>query len=304
MKSEPWGPLAVETVGLTKQYGDLTAVDDLDLEIRSGSVFGFIGPNGAGKSTTIKTLMGLTRKTGGQARVLGFDVDERATAMRQNVGYVPETHTVYPWMRVEEAIRFCRSFYTTWNDGFCRELQGLFELDGRKKVGHLSKGTLAKLGLLLAISHEPELLILDEPTGGLDPLIREEFLDGVLRAICDRPQTVLLSSHTMSDVQRLADTVGILHEGKLLVSAPTEELLGSTKRVRAVMDDGSPSGDPPEGTIWQRSEKREWLMTIHGFSSDSVEYLRGQYPIEHLEVFDLGLEEIFKDFIKGRRVST
>ena len=299
--SEPM--FAIETVGMTKRFGTCTAVDELDLRIPRGTVFGLIGPNGAGKSTTIRMLMGLSRPTCGVVRVLGEHVIDCPTTRKARIGYVPETPSVYRWMKVDEAVRFCRSFYDTWNDELCSRLKTLFELNGEKVVGSLSKGSLAKLGLLLAISPEPEVLILDEPTAGLDPLVREEFLDGVLAEICRRPQTVFLSSHTLGDVQRLADSVGILHEGRLLVSSSTDQLLASTKRLRAVLRDGASPALAPPGTIWQGSEHREWSLTVHGFSESTIEFLRRDGSVEHVEVLDLNLEEIFKDFIKGRRLS-
>lgn len=301
MTTNPSSQFAIETVGLTKQYGDKLAVDHLDLQIPAGSVFGFIGPNGAGKSTTIKMLMGLLAKTSGEARLLGRTVIDRVEDIKHQIGYVPELHYIYRWMRVREVIGFCRPFYPTWNDRLCAELVALFELDLDKKVKHLSKGMVAKLALLLAVTHEPEVLILDEPTGGLDPLIREEFLDGVLRTICERQRTVLFSSHTLSDVQRLADTVGIICDGRLLEHCAVDDLLGGTKRVRVTLPDGQQPNVPPEGTIWQRCQQREWLLTVRGFSSATVEYLRSKYPVAHIEVLDLGLEDVFKDYIRGRR---
>jgi len=303
MVTDSSSDFAVETIALTKRFGDKAAVDDLSIRIPVGTTFGFVGPNGAGKTTTIKMLMGMLNKTAGRARVLGEDVTPRLEATKQSVGYVPELHFIYRWMRVSEVIGFCRSLYANWNDRFCDELLELFELDRTKKVRYLSKGMVAKLALLLAIAHEPELLILDEPTSGLDPIVREEFLDGVLRMICQRQQTVLFSSHTLSDVQRLADTVGIIYEGRLLDCCPTDELLTRTKRVRVVLkDEGSP-GQPPEGTVWSRFEGREWLMTVRRFSPDTLEYLRSSYSLDNIEVIDLGLEDIFKDLVRGRRAS-
>jgi ABC-2 type transport system ATP-binding protein len=155
--------------------------------------------------------------------------------------------------------------------------------------------------LLIAVAHEPELLILDEPTSGLDPLIREEFLDGVLRTICERQKTVLFSSHTLSDVQRLADHVGIINEGRLLVDCQADDLLTGTKRIRAVLRDGCSPGEPPDGTIWQRFRHREWLLTVRGYSPATVDFLEARYPLENVEVSDLGLEDVFKDYIKGQR---
>jgi len=295
---------AIEAEGLTKRFGDTLAVDALDLRIPHGTVFGFLGPNGAGKSTTIRMLMGLIRPSTGRALILGTEVVGRAHASKARVGYVPESPSIYRWMRVQEAIGFCRSFYDTWNDELCTELLSLFGLGEEKVVGTLSKGSLSKLGLLLAISHEPEVLILDEPTAGLDPLVREEFLDGVLAGICRRPQTVLFSSHTLGDVQRLADAVGIIHEGRMLVTGPTDHLLASTKRVRAILPDGAPPlKPPPPGTIWQEFHSREWRLTVHGFTLDTVAYLNAQDAVQQVEVRDLTLEEIFKDYVKGWRDS-
>ncbi len=165
------GP-AIELSGLTKVFGSTPAVDNLSLKIDRGSTFGLLGPNGAGKSTTIKMLMGMLSITAGEARVLGVDVAQNATIVKDSVGYVPETHHIYRWMRVGDVIGFCRALYTTWNDQTCHEMVDLFRLDLSKKVKHLSKGTLVKLALLLAVSHDPQVLVLDEPISGLDPVAR------------------------------------------------------------------------------------------------------------------------------------
>jgi ABC-2 type transport system ATP-binding protein len=292
---------AVELVGVSKRYGRATVVDDLTLRIPCGGTFGLLGPNGAGKSTTIKMLMGMLAPSAGRIRVLGIDVAAQPARMKQRVGYVPELHHIYRWMRVGEVIGFTKSFYETWNEDLCASLLDLFALDTNKRVKHLSKGMAAKLALLLAVAHEPELLVLDEPTSGLDPVVREEFLDGVLRALCDRQRTVLFSSHTLEDVRRLADTVGILYEGRLLVQRGVDELLASTKRIRAVLRDGCLPRREPDGTVWQRVQRREWLLTVRDFSPDLVHSLQADNPLESVEVLDLNLEELFKDYVKGRR---
>jgi ABC-2 type transport system ATP-binding protein len=292
---------AIELIELTKRYGGRTAVDHLTLSIPRGGAFGLIGPNGAGKSTTIKMLLGLTVPTSGHARVLGIDVAADPARVKQRVGYVPETHHIYRWMTVGEVIRFARSFYETWNDDLGAAMLEQFALDLRKRVRHLSKGMLAKLALLLAIAHEPDVLVLDEPMSGMDPLAREEFLDGVVRALFERRCTILLSSHTLSDVQRLADSVGILSEGHLLAHCGVDDLLASTKRVHAVLRDGCLPVWEPDGTIWQSVQKREWSLTVRGYTPDLVQQIRAENPVEAVTVRDLNLEEVFKDFIKGRR---
>jgi ABC-2 type transport system ATP-binding protein len=246
--------LAIELDGLTKRFGKTLAVDDISLEVKRGSKFGLIGPNGAGKSTTIKMLMGLLSPTAGKARVLGRNVADDSEEIRQRVGYVPEMHFMDRWMRVDEVIGFCRSGYAHWNDETCRELLRRFELAPDKKVKNLSKGMLVKLSLVLAVSHEPEMLVLDEPMAGLDPMAREEFLDGVLRTVCDRGQTVLLSTHSLDDVQRIADTVGFLYSGRMLVQSNIDELLAKTKRIRVTLTGGTPPNKLPSGVIWQQIE--------------------------------------------------
>ncbi len=294
---------AIDLQGLTKRYGKTTAVADLNLTIPRGTTFGLLGPNGAGKSTTIKMLMGMLSIDAGRAIVLGVNVAESPSDMKQRVGYVPELHYIYRWMRVAEAITFVKSFYPTWNDELCDELLDLFDLPSSKKVGKLSKGMVAKLSLLLAISHEPELLVLDEPMSGLDPLVREEFLDGVLKTICRGDRTVLFSSHSIDDVQRLADHVGILFRGKLLVNRPLDDLLGSTKRLRAVLRDGCLPQQLPAGTIWQHVQRREWSLTVERFSEDLISKLQSENSVEAVDVTDLSLEELFKDYVKGARQS-
>lgn len=295
--------LAIETAGLTKQFGCKLAVDNLSLHIPRGCTYGLLGPNGAGKSTTIRMLIGTLTPTAGEARLLGLNVCDNAMLVKQRVGYVPETQFIYRWMRVREAIGFCRAFYPTWNDQLCAELRERFALDPEQKVKQLSKGMLTKLALLLAVAHEPELLLLDEPLSGLDPLAREEFLDGVLRTICDQGQTVLLSSHMLDDVHRLADTVGILYEGQLLIQGDLDNLLSATKRICATLRDGARPAQTPAGTIWQQINGREWSITVCDFTPEKFAQVRAYNEVEQATVVDLGLEELFKDFVKGRRVA-
>ncbi|MGI9427833.1 MAG: ABC transporter ATP-binding protein [Bythopirellula sp.] len=293
--------LAIEITGLTKRFGSTLPVDDLSLSVRRGSTFGLIGPNGAGKSTTIKMLMGLLSPTAGQVHVLGLDVAESPVEIRQRVGYVPEAHFMDRWMRVHEVVGFCKSGYAHWNDETCRQMLERFELDPDKKVKHLSKGMLVKLSLVLAVSHEPEMLILDEPMSGLDPVAREDFLDGVLRTVCDRGQTVLLSTHSLDDVQRVADTVGFLYRGRLLVHRNIVELLASTKRIRATLADGRPPEKLAADVICQQVDGRDWTLTVAEFRPETVREISAIDGIDNVEVLDVGLEDLFKDFVRGQR---
>jgi ABC-2 type transport system ATP-binding protein len=304
MNSDIPADFAIELSGVTRRFGKATAVDSLTLRIPRGRTFGLIGPNGAGKSTTIKMLMGMLRPQAGRVRILGVDVFAEPSRMKERVGYVPEVPQIYRWMCVGELIAFTRAFYPTWNADECSRLLDLFALDPAKLVKHLSKGMLAKLSLLLALAHDPEVLILDEPTSGLDPLVREEFLDGVLGAVCKRRRTVLFSSHVLEDVRRLADTVGLLYEGRLLLERGVDELLTSTRRIRAVLRDGCLPRREPAGTVWQHIDRREWSLTVSNFTPDLLQKLRAENDVEHIEVTGLNLEEVFKDCVKGRRTAT
>ena len=295
---------AVELKDVTKRYGRSIAVNQLSLTIKRGETFGLIGPNGAGKSTTIKLMMGLTSIDGGQALVLGADVDVDHETIKQHVGYVPELHHIYRWMRIRDVLVFTRSFYPSWNDELCEDLLSLFELPLDKRVRGLSKGMLAKLGLLVAVAHEPKLLVLDEPTSGLDPIVRQEFLDGVLKTICRGDQTVLFSSHAIDDVARLADSVGIVCEGRMLTVKPVERLLETTKRVRAILRDGALPRQKPETMIFDRLDRREWLVTVGEYSPSVLEVLERNNPTVSVAVEDMSLEEAFTDYIRGQRTAT
>jgi len=290
---------AIQTSELTKYYGEHAAVAGLDLSVASGCAFGLLGPNGAGKSTTIQMLLGLTSPTSGRATVLGKDVAREARSIRAEAGYVPERHYIYAWMTVGEVIRFTRALYATWNDALCDRLLNRYDLDTGKKVKHLSHGMVTKLALLLALAHEPRILILDEPTSGLDPLIREEFNESILERMKEDGRTVLFSSHILSDVDKVADTIGILSQGRLLITSPRAELVRLTKRIEVTLTETHGSPVPPAGTVWQCLRGNNWSLTVHGFSDSTMEELHAKNTAVQSRVLDMGLEEIFKDFVRG-----
>jgi ABC-2 type transport system ATP-binding protein len=298
-EATPEATPAVELADITKRYRTGAALDGVSLTIPRGTTLGLIGPNGAGKSTVIRILMGMLRPDAGVVRVLGIDVQTHAPALRRRVGYVPERHDIYPWMTVAEVIGFTRRFYDTWDPGFCDEMLDMFELDARKRVKQLSKGMLVKLGLLLAVSHRPELLVLDEPTSGLDPIAHEDFLDGIVKAMGHARTSVLYSSHNLADVRRMADSVCMLRRGKVICRGGIDELLASSKRVRAVLADGHLPRWVPAGTVWQRVQRREWVLTVSDFGDDVAERIRSENPVDSVEVCDVTLGELFRDYVKG-----
>lgn len=221
---------AISTTKLTKHYGSLPALVDLDLEVRQGEVFGFLGPNGAGKSTAIRTLMDEIRATSGSATMLGRDVHAEAVALRRDLGYLPSDLALYPKLTGRETIEFFAGLRGLRDLSFAEELAARLEADLTKRVGELSTGNRQKVGLIITFMHRPHLVIMDEPNAGLDPLVQHEFQQ-MMREVADDGRTVFLSSHTLSEVERVADRVGIIRTGRL---AAVEDI--ETLRSRMIRD--------------------------------------------------------------------
>jgi ABC-2 type transport system ATP-binding protein len=222
-------PSAVLTEGLTKRYGGRTGIDSLDLEVRQGEVFGFIGPNGAGKTTTIRLLMDLIHPTGGKARVLGLDSHKDSVTIRRSAGYLPGDFGLDTRMTARELLAYFARIRGLAHLGVAPALADRLGLDLDVTMGRLSRGNRQKIGLVQALFHEPSLLILDEPTTGLDPLAQDTFLQ-MLREARDQGRTIFLSSHILSEVERVCDRVAIVRGGKLAALETTDSLLEKRRR--------------------------------------------------------------------------
>ena len=214
---------AIETFGLTKRYGSTTAVTDLSLRVEPGQVFGFLGPNGAGKSTTIRLLMALQRPTRGRAALLGLDAGADSVEIHRRVGYLPGDLELFPRLTGRQHIEWFARARGGVDASLAEHLVERFQVVADRPVRELSKGNRQKIGLVLAFTHEPELLVLDEPTSGLDPLMQYEF-ESLLRETADRGRTVFLSSHELDEVQRIADRVAIIREGELVAEDTVDGL--------------------------------------------------------------------------------
>ena len=215
---------AIAVQGLSKRFGKRAAVDGLAFEVPTGGVCGFLGRNGAGKTTSIRMMMNLTEPSAGQALLLGLDSRRHHAELMSRVGYVAEVPTLYDWMTVREVVRFTSQFYAKWNSPAVDALLDRFGLDQRQKVRHLSRGMKAQLALALAMGHDPELLILDEPATGLDVLVRRDFLESIIQIIQQEGRTVLFSSHLVHEVERVADQIVVIEQGRPLLSARLDEL--------------------------------------------------------------------------------
>ncbi len=216
MVTEP----VIEVSELTRRFGPTTALASVSLALPRGAVYGLVGANGAGKTTLIKHILGLLRAERGSVRVFGLDPVAEPVAVLSRIGYLSEENDLPGWMRVDELLRYSRAFYPAWDDAYAEELRRAFALDPTAGVKHLSKGQRARVGLLIALAHRPELLVLDEPSSGLDPIVRRDILDAVVRTIAGEGRTVLFSSHLLDEVERVADHVTMISHGKVVLSAP------------------------------------------------------------------------------------
>jgi ABC-2 type transport system ATP-binding protein len=221
----------IETHNLTRRYGRTEAVHELNLTVPTGSVFALLGPNGAGKTTTIKMLVNLLNPTAGSAQVLGVDSRKLGERELAQLGYVSENQQLPLWMTVRQLLDYCRPFYPTWDAALEKTLLARFELPLDRKLGHLSRGMTMKATLLTSLAYRPKLLVLDEPFSGLDPLVRDEFIKGVLEVSGTGDWTVFVSSHDIDEVERLADHVAMIEDGRLRLSEKTEALQARFRRV-------------------------------------------------------------------------
>ena len=214
----------VEIRNLSRRFGAADALSGVTLSIPRGAVFGLVGVNGAGKTTLIKHVMGLLRPQSGSVSVFGLEPVSNPAEVLSRVGYLSEANDLPEWMRVDELIHFTRAFYPNWDEDYAQSLRQSFELDPHKVVQSLSKGQRARLGLLLALSYRAELLILDEPSSGLDPLVRRDILRAIIKTIADEGRTVLFSSHLLEEVERVADHIAIIDGGRIIQNDELESL--------------------------------------------------------------------------------
>jgi len=284
----------------TKRFGKVVAVDDLSLEVPEGSIFGLLGQNGAGKTTTIQTLLNLLQPTAGRLSVLGFDSVKDSLELRRRVGYLPEEPTYYGWMTVDEIIGFNAAFYPTWDDDLAEKLLEQLGLPRDRKLRDLSRGMQAKVGLVMALGARPEVLILDDPTSGLDAVVRREFLEAMINNVQSEGGTVFFSSHLIHEMERVVDEVALIHEGKLRMRASLEQLKLDFKKIRAVYPGVVPDTFPIDSLVRTELEAHQALLTVSSYDKAMDAALR-EAGAESTEVLDLSLEEIFVETVKGGR---
>jgi len=248
---------AIETQDLSKRFGRTRAVDGLTLAVPAGSIFAFLGANGAGKTTTIKMLMDIVHPSSGTATVLGVDSRRLGPGERAQIGYVSENQSLPGWMTAATFLRFCRGFYPTWDESLAERLSRSFALPPDTRLRDLSRGMKMKAALLSSIAYRPRLLVLDEPFTGLDVLVREELVRGMLELAENDGWTVFVSSHDIDEVERLADWVGILSAGRLQLAEPSAALQARMRRVEVTAPEGMLSAEAPASWLgFERAGQR------------------------------------------------
>ncbi len=299
----------VQTRELTRRFGRRTvAVRSLDLSVPEGSIFALLGPNGAGKTTAIKMLMNILEPTSGCAHVLGMDSRRLGPAEFAQIGYVSENQLMPGWMTVNRLVRHCKPMYPTWDDAFCESLIKQFDLPLNRRLRGFSRGMRVKAALLSSIAYRPKLLVLDEPFSGLDPLVRDEFIRGMLELTNQENWTVFISSHDIDEVERLADWVGLIDNGDLRLAEPVAELQSRFRQVEAVVGDSESHVARPHPEHWLLPEKAAHLLRFVDTRYDeqrSHEKIRKLYPeASGIETKPMTLREIFLVLARHYRMNT
>jgi ABC-2 type transport system ATP-binding protein len=293
-------PIAIHTEGLTKHYGDVKALIDLDLSVERGEIFGFLGPNGAGKTTMIRTVLDEIRPTAGRASIAGLDSHSDAVEIRNHIGYVPGDLAMYPNLTGRDTITYFANLRGGVDWSYVDELADRLDADLSKKVGDLSSGNRQKVGLIQAFMNKPEVLIMDEPSSGLDPLMQREF-QALMREVITNGSTVFLSSHTLSEVQRVADRVGIIRHGKLIALEAVASLRSKGVRSVELFFDGPVDAavfEPLPGVNDVAVQNHHVTLSFSGQMETLLKTVTERYTLLDISTQEADLEEIFLTYYR------
>jgi len=286
------GQIVIDVKDLSRSFGAKNALDHVSFRADDGQVYGLVGANGAGKTTLLKHLLGLLRATTGSVRVFGLDPVRDPVGVLGRVGYLSEERDLPEWMSVDELMNYSRAFHPTWDVSYARELLETFALDPAKRIKELSKGMRAQAGLIVAVAHRPELLILDEPSSGLDAIVRRDILDAIVRAVVDDGRTVIFSSHLLDEVERMSDHVTLIHQGRVTLSGMLDDVRHSYQRSHVRFAEHFEQPPVLETALVMEGGGRTWSV-VH---SGSLEQFRRAVVArggEIVESRNATLEEIF-----------
>ncbi len=297
----------IEAVDVACRYGRHEAVRGVTFTVEPGTIFALIGPNGAGKTTTIRVLMNILRPSQGSAAVLGTDSRHLGPRELQTIGYVSENQELPPWMTVARLLSYCRAFYPAWDDALCRRLVTDFDLPLDVKISRLSRGMRVKAALVSALAYRPRLLVLDEPFSGLDPVVRDDLVHGVLERAGEEQWSVLVSSHDLDEVERLVDVVGFIDGGRLVVTEPLTSLQARCRRLEVTVDSDSPSARAAAPPTWIgiTTAGRVTRFVDTAYSSGASErQVQASMPGARIEVHPMTLRDIFVALVREARAGS
>jgi len=287
---------ALEIRGLKKSFPRFQ-LGPLDLTVPRGSIYGLIGPNAAGKTTTIDLILRMGREDAGTIQVFGMDHRTQEVAVKSRIGYVSPDMNYNAWRKVGRLIGFIRKFYPDWDDAYCDDLLARLGIDKGEKIASMSFGTKVKLGLVIALSHKPGLLLLDEPTIGVDAVSKQEIFAELLAAVQDEDRTVLISSHGLADIERFADHIGIIHQGKMLIEGLTNDIVDRYRMVDFIYSNGT---RPPlrDGFFVQEHSENRWRGLLD--TNENTPELLAKLGATDVSLSPVTLEELFVAMVKER----
>ena len=263
----------ISLCNLSCRFGKTQALREVTLHVPEGGVYGLVGENGAGKTTLIKHVLGLMRPQAGTVRVCGRDPVRDPVEVLSKIGYLSEYRDLPQWMRVDELLRYTAAFYSTWDVGFAESLRDQFDLDPAARVRHLSQGQQAKAGLMLALAYRPEVLVLDEPSSGLDPVVRRQILETMIRSVANEGRTVFFSSHLLDEIERVSDHLALIHQGEILSSGRLETLQEAHVLLHVEFDQPRSSLLCESGVLRWTGAARSWTALCQRPVNDVIQWV-------------------------------
>lgn len=297
--------IILQANGLTKYYDDKCALNHFNLKIEAGCICGFIGRNGSGKTTAIKLLLGFLKPTAGSSSLFGCDSQNLTPSIRQRVGYVAEGHKLIPWMSIKQIEQYQSAFYSgQWDKKFFDEMIEYFGLSKKHKIKHLSNGQRAQVSLALTLACNPELLIMDDPSLGLDAAIRRQFLEGMIQLIMKQGRTILFSSHILGDVERVADRLVVIDKGVVRADCTLEHFRNMVKKVRVVFKDSVPERIDIDGLLNSKRDENELELILVGTDDEIIRNWAVNNKVSKYNIVSMNLEDQFIEYTtpagKGR----
>jgi len=292
----------VNVTNLTCRYQQVEAVTDVTFAVEPGTVFALVGPNGAGKTTTIRALMNIIRPSAGQARVFGVDSRQLGPRELETIGYVSENQQIPLWMTLAELLAYFRPFYPTWDHALCRKLVDDFSLPLDVRIGRMSRGMRVKAALISSLAYRPRLLVLDEPFSGLDPVVRDDLVHGILERAGEEQWSVLISSHDLEEVERLVDTVAFLDGGRVVLSEPMATLLERFRQVEITLPEAGavPVADASWIGVTTAGRVVRFVDSAYGGAA-SDERIAAKFPDARIDAQPMSLRQIFLALVRHRR---